>query len=178
MTERYAVFETAIGRCGLAWNEAGITRVGLPPADRLHSGRTPASPPPDIQSVIDDIIALLAGEARDLTSARLDMGGIKDFNRRAFDIARTIPPGGTLTYGEVAARLGEPAAARAVGAAMGANPFPIIVPCHRVLAADGGLGGFSAPGGAATKLKMLQIERARIGQTPSLFEDLPLAIKP
>ena len=177
-SQQYALFETAIGRCGVAWSEAGLTRVGLPPADRLGARSAPAAPPPAIQAVIDDIVALLAGEQRDLASAKLDMTGIADFNRRAYDIARAIPPGETLTYGEIAARLGEPGAARAVGAAMGANPFPIIVPCHRVLAADGALGGFSAPGGATTKLKMLQIERARVSKEPSLFEDLPLAVKP
>ena len=182
MTEQagHALFETAIGRCGLAWNEAGVTAVSLPPASaaRLRAKGEPAAPPAEIAAVIGDIVALLAGEPRDLTHVRLDMTGVTEFNRRALAAARTIPPGETATYGEIATRLGEPGAARAVGAAMGANPFPIIVPCHRVLGADGAIGGFSAPGGAATKIRMLAIERARVGREPDLFGDLPLAIKP
>ncbi len=95
-------------------------------------------------------------------------------------MARQIPPGETLTYGEVAARIGEPGAARAVGTALGQNPFPIVVPCHRVLAANGRTGGFSARGGVATKMRMLSIERARTGSAPTLFDalgGLPLAAR-
>jgi methylated-DNA-[protein]-cysteine S-methyltransferase len=85
---------------------------------------------------------------------------VPEFHRRVYDVARTIPPGATLTYGDIAARLGEPGSARAVGQALGRNPFPIIVPCHRVLAANGQLGGFSATGGSATKRRLLTIEGA------------------
>jgi methylated-DNA-[protein]-cysteine S-methyltransferase len=136
------------------------------------------SPPHAVQAVIDDIVALLQGEKRDLTNAALDFTGIADFHRRAFDLARTIPPGEVLTYGDVAKRLGDPGAARAVGQAMGANPFPIIVPCHRVLASGGKTGGFSAPLGLETKMRMLTIERAKLDDKPALFDDLPLAAKP
>jgi methylated-DNA-[protein]-cysteine S-methyltransferase len=137
-----------------------------------------APPPPDVKAVIGDIVALLQGEKRDLKSAELDFTGIADFHRRAFDLARNIPPGEVLTYGEVAKRLGDSGAARAVGQAMGANPFPIIVPCHRVLASGGKTGGFSAPLGLETKMQMLTIERAKLTDAPSLFEALPLAAKP
>ena len=101
----------------------------------------------------------------------LDLREIPAFHRRVYDIARHIPPGATLSYGEVAQRLGEPGAARAVGQALGRNPFPIVVPCHRVLAAHARSGGFSAPGGVATKLKLLMIERARFGNDPGLFDN-------
>ncbi|MHB8528029.1 MAG: methylated-DNA--[protein]-cysteine S-methyltransferase [Caulobacteraceae bacterium] len=182
----YALFDTSIGRCALAWNAAGITAVYLPETDegRLRDRirrRSPAAEeggaPPVIAAVIVDIVALLSGARRDLASAPLDMSGVPGFNRRAYALARAIPPGETATYGQIAERMGDAGAARAVGAAMGANPFPIIVPCHRVVAANGAVGGFSAPGGAATKVKMLAIEGARLGPAPSLFPDLALAVK-
>ncbi len=100
------------------------------------------------------------GQPVDLTPVALDMEGVPPFYRRVYDIARTIPPGRTLTYGDVAIKLGDPTNARAVGQALGRNPFPIVVPCHRVLAAHGSIGGFSASGGAATKRRMLMIEGA------------------
>jgi methylated-DNA-[protein]-cysteine S-methyltransferase len=107
-------------------------------------------------------MALLTGERCDLSGAVLDMAGIQPFRRQVYAIARTIPAGGTLSYGEIADRLGDRSAAREVGEAMGANPFPLIVPCHRVLAAGGKLGGFSARGGVATKQRLLSIERANV----------------
>ncbi|MGH7011291.1 MAG: methylated-DNA--[protein]-cysteine S-methyltransferase, partial [Caulobacteraceae bacterium] len=174
----YAFFETAIGRCGIAWSGEGISATALPgdPPARLRrklARRSPAAirsadPPPPVAAVIADIQALFAGEPRDLSTARLDLAGASDFHRRAWTAARAIPPGETATYGEIAARLGEKSAARAVGAAMAANPFPIIVPCHRVIAAGGAIGGFSAPGGVSTKARMLAIEQAMIGTAPSL----------
>jgi methylated-DNA-[protein]-cysteine S-methyltransferase len=100
----------------------------------------------------------------------LDMEGVPPFHRRVYELARAIPPGEVLTYGEVARRLGDPGASRAVGQALGHNPYAPVVPCHRVLAAGGRSGGFSAEGGAATKLKMLEIERARFGGAPGLFD--------
>ena len=121
-----------------------------------------STPPPFVQHAIEGIVALLTGEARDLSDVPLDLDEIPEFHRRVYDVARTIRPGTTLSYGEMAARVGDPDAARAVGQALGRNPIPIIVPCHRVLAADGGTGGFSAPGGTATKLRLLAIEGARL----------------
>ncbi len=176
----YALFQTAIGRCGLAWGSAGIVAVQLP--ERLEGDtrarllrRLPQAvetpPPADVRQAIDGITALLNGEPRDLTGIQLDMEGVPPFHRRVYEIARTIPPGRTLTYGAIATRLGDPGAARAVGQALGHNPFVLVVPCHRVLAADGGLGGFSAAGGRVTKLRLLTIEGAQSSDDPSLFDD-------
>jgi len=130
---------------------------------RRFSQAVESTPPPFIAHAIDGIVALLEGESRDLSDVPLDFDdSVPEFHRRVYDVARTIGPGRTLSYGEIAARVGEPDAARAVGQALGRNPIPIIVPCHRVLAANGGTGGFSAPGGTATKLRLLAIEGARL----------------
>jgi methylated-DNA-[protein]-cysteine S-methyltransferase len=184
----FAIFETAIGACGIAWGERGIAAVQLPEADeqktrarlqRRFSEAREAPPTPEVQRAVDGITALLRGEASDLSAVVLDVEDLPAFNRRVYEVARAIPPGATLSYGEIAARLGEPPqAARDVGQALGQNPIPIIVPCHRVLAANGKPGGFSASGGVTTKLRLLTIEKAKISGAPSLFEDLPLAAKP
>ena len=170
----FAHFDTAIGRCRIAWGEHGVTSVHLPPTSGQvapeRSRDTP--PPPDVQHAIDDIVALLNGQATDLRDVQLDMEGVPSFHRRVYEVARGIAPGATLTYGEIATRIGEPGSARAVGVALGRNPFPIIVPCHRVLAAGGKAGGFSAPGGVRTKLRLLEIEGALLGPgggEPQLF---------
>lgn len=183
----HTLFDTAIGRCGIVWGANGILGVQLPErnesATRARQQRRyleahEASPPADIQRVIDDIASLLDGEPRDLSDAVLDMAAIPPFRQDVYAVARTIPPGGTLSYGEIATRLGDRNAARDVGEAMGANPFPLIVPCHRVLAANGKVGGFSAAGGVTTKLRLLEIEGAQIGDAPTLFDSLPLSAKP
>lgn len=183
----YTLFETAIGRCGIAWGARGICGVQLPEAD---DGRTRGrmavrfpdaqdrAPPPEVRQAIEEIAALTAGEPRDLAAIALDMAGVPPFHQRVYALARSILPGETLTYGDIAARLGEPGAARAVGQALGQNPFPIVVPCHRVLGRGGRTGGFSANGGVDTKLRLLTIERARTGEAPLLFDDLPLAARP
>jgi len=127
------------------------------------------------------MVALLRGEASDLSAVALDLSGVEPFARRVYEVARTIAAGGTLTYGEIAARLGDRALARDVGQALGQNPFPLIVPCHRVLAAGGKAGGFSANGGVATKLRLLSIEGARLTDEPTLFDGdraFGLAVKP
>ena len=129
-----------------------------------------ATPPPEVQGVIDRIVALLRGEASDLSSIPLDMDQVPAFHRRVYEAARAIPPGMTLSYGDIAARAGAPGAARAVGQALGRNPFPIVVPCHRVLAAGGKIGGFSAQGGIATKRRMLAIEGARLNGAAPLVD--------
>lgn len=174
----YTLFATPIGACGIAWSERGIVALQLPEATRTGTSARllrhrpdarEAEPPPSVRAAIDAIVALLQGEAVDLGDVELDETGIPEFQRRVYAAARDIAPGATLTYGEIARRLGEPGAARAVGQALGCNPFAIIVPCHRVLAANGQIGGFSAGGGAATKRRMLAIERARIGDAPDLF---------
>ncbi len=188
MTRSFAIFETAIGVCGIAWGERGIAAVQLPEASAQKTRarllrRFPAArevpPSPEVQRALDGIAALLRGEASDLSTVALDLEDLPAFNRRVYEVARAIPPGATLSYGEIAARLGEPPqAARDVGQALGQNPIPIIVPCHRVLAANGKPGGFSASGGVTTKLRLLTIEKAKISDEPALFDDLPLAVKP
>jgi methylated-DNA-[protein]-cysteine S-methyltransferase len=183
----FALFETAIGSCGIAWSERGIIGVQLPEGSaratqsrllRRFPSASEATPPADVRRTIEDIIALLGGERRDLGGAVLDSRAVPDFNRRVYDIARAIPAGSTLSYGEVAECLGDRNVARDVAQALGQNPFPIIVPCHRVMAAGGKTGGFSAPGGVRTKLRLLSIERAQPRGSPTLFADLPLAVRP
>jgi methylated-DNA-[protein]-cysteine S-methyltransferase len=175
----FTIFDTAIGQCGIAWGDRGVVGVQLPEAGEretrarmLH--RFPAAgegvPSPAAQRALDGIVALLHGDAGDLSTVLLDMDGVPPFHRRVYEVARTIPPGATLSYGDIAARAGAPGAARAVGQALGRNPFPIVVPCHRVLAAGGKIGGFSAPGGIRTKLRMLAIEGARVNGAGALFD--------
>jgi methylated-DNA-[protein]-cysteine S-methyltransferase len=172
----YTLFDTALGRCAIAWGEHGVTSVELPGADeratrrrvlRACPGAAETQPPPEVAAAIAAVAALFDGEPDDLGAVVLDMERVPEFDRRVYDVARAIPPGSTLTYGEVAERVGERGSAQAVGQALGRNPFPIVVPCHRVLAADGTLRGFSAPGGIETKRRMLAIEGAL---APALFD--------
>ncbi len=174
----HTLFDTPIGVCGLAWNGRGVVGVQLPEDDAARTrGRiakrfpksTEASPPPRIQTIISDVIALLEGEARDLSAVPLDMEGVPELHRRVYEVALSIPPGKLMTYGEIASRLGI-ANARLIGQALGKNPFAIIVPCHRVVAAGGKLGGFSANGGGMTKRRILAIEGARRDEGPTLFD--------
>ena len=173
-----ALFETTIGAVGVAWGAHGITATTLPhprpdltlAALRRRAAASEAVPPPAVQRAIGSIRLLLSGEATDLREIALDLAGVSDFDRRVADVVRTLAPGETITYGEVAARAGAPGQAREVGAAMGRNRFPIIVPCHRVVAAGGKPGGYSAPGGVETKLRMLEIERRHTPGPLSLFE--------
>jgi methylated-DNA-[protein]-cysteine S-methyltransferase len=177
-TTSFTLFDTAIGVCGIAWRDAGIVGSWLPDRDapalrRRIARRVPGAretrPTGEIRRVIDGIVALLLGVPADLSTAPIDLDGVPDFHRRVYALARAIPPGQTLSYGEIARRLGDPSQARTVGAALGANPFPILIPCHRVLAANGRTGGFSAPGGVSTKLRLLEIECARANAIPTLF---------
>ena len=178
--DAYILFETAIGCCGLAWNASGIAGVQLPESDTAATAmymqrRFPQAracePSIEAQQTLDQINALLRGEASDLTAIRLDMRGVPPFHQRVYQVARGIAPGSTMTYGEVALRLELPGAARAVGQALGRNPFALIVPCHRVLAANGKLGGFSAGGGVAAKRRLLMIEGALASTSRDLFGD-------
>jgi methylated-DNA-[protein]-cysteine S-methyltransferase len=164
------LFDTAIGVCALAWGTDGLRAVQLPAASEaatrkriraLCPGAEEQVPTPEAAAARDLIVTLLAGTHVDMTGVRLDMTDVPDFHRRVFDVARTVGPGETTTYGDIAKRLGMPGVAQAVGEALGKNPFPIIVPCHRVLAKGGKTGGFSAPGGVATKLRLLAIEGSR-----------------
>jgi methylated-DNA-[protein]-cysteine S-methyltransferase len=169
-SEGFTLFDTAIGRCAVAWGPQGIVGLKLPERNdgamraRMrthHPEAQEAAAPPEVEAVVKDIQRLLSGEDRDLKSVALDMTRVPDFDRRVYTETRSIPPGETLTYGEIATRLGDPGLSRAVGQALGRNPFAIIVPCHRVLAAGGKSGGFSAVGGVETKRLLLEIEGAR-----------------
>jgi O-6-methylguanine DNA methyltransferase len=164
----FALFDTPIGRCGIAWSARGVIGLNLPENKdsamrarlmRLFPLAREAAPPADVERAMGAIGALLRGEASDLGSIALDLDGLPPFHRRVYQVARTIAPGTTMSYGDLAARLGQPGAARAVGQALGRNPLAIVVPCHRVLAAGGRVGGFSANGGVTTKLRLLTIER-------------------
>jgi methylated-DNA-[protein]-cysteine S-methyltransferase len=188
MTPRaYALFPTAIGVCGLAWSERGVNRVVFPESSeaatrarltRRDRDLPEATPPPAISAAIAAITALLETGRADLSAIALDMDGVDAEERAILEAARTVPPGSTITYGELAARIGQPRATREVGQAMARNRFPIVVPCHRVLAAGGGFGGFSAPGGLESKARLLTIERASTSAAPMLFDDLPVAVRP
>jgi len=166
----FSLFDTPIGRCGIAWGARGVTGVQLPEARDADTrarlaARFPAARelplPAEVSGAVDAIHALLRGQPSDLTAVALDMEGLPPFHRRVYEVARAIPPGATLSYGDVAGRAGAPGGARAVGQALGRNPFAIVVPCHRVLAAGGRVGGFSANGGVVTKLRLLTLEGTR-----------------
>jgi methylated-DNA-[protein]-cysteine S-methyltransferase len=184
-TRGFALFETAIGHCGIAWGDAGIVGVQLPMDDpaltharlkQRFADLDEATPPTKVRAVQRAVVALLSGNARDLSGIRLDTRKLPPFRRSVYDAARQIPPGSTCSYGELAQRIGSPGAARAVGQALGHNPFPIIVPCHRVLAAGGRIGGFTATGGVATKRRMLAIERALSDATQPSLPDAPAGV--
>jgi methylated-DNA-[protein]-cysteine S-methyltransferase len=174
------VFDTAIGPVGLAWGEHGIVAAQLPEGDaaatrRRLARRVPrtvdAEPPDEIRSVIARIVAVVSGEdADDLSDVVLDLDDVGAFEQRVYAAARTVGPGTTTTYGRIATELGDPAAAQAVGQALGHNPFPILVPCHRVVGAGGALVGFSARGGVETKRRLLVLEGALPEPQPTLFD--------
>ena len=172
-TTPMVTFDTVLGRCAVRWSEAGITGVLLPGA----AGRVGpayedgAEVPPFVRRAIEGMVAVLAGGAPDLRDVPLDVRGLDELRRAVYAATREIPPGATRSYGEVARAIGrqDPQAARDVGAALAKNPFPIIVPCHRVVAANGALHGFSAPGGLATKRRMLELEGAPGYGQQSLF---------
>ena len=164
MTDPLVAFETALGTCAVRWTEAGIASVRLP------SPRTAGLPrladrtgvPEPVRRAIDAIVEVMAGRGADLRFVALDDRGIDGLRRAVYAATREIPAGATRTYGEIARAIGrtDPEAARDVGAALARNPFPIVVPCHRVLGANGRLTGFSAPGGLETKRRMLELEGA------------------
>lgn len=179
MTTFYHLFDTPIGTCIIAWNDAGINGVRLPEQTpsvtrarfvRRHPAAIESAPTPAVAQTIHDIVRLLSGEPLDLSHIPLDESGIPEFNRRVYAIARTIPRGQTLTYGAIAKELGDPLLAQQVGQALGHNPIPILIPCHRVLGAKGKMVGFSAPGGTDTKRRMLLIERALPDEPLDLFQ--------
>lgn len=169
MTSAYALFSTAFGPAGLAWGGAGIVAVAFPAKTqaevrsallRRSAQAEEQAPPGEIAEVIEAVASLFAGERRDLGFARLDMSGVDDFAASVYGETRKIRPGEVKTYGALAGALGGSQLAQRVGQALAANPFPVIVPCHRVVGADGRMVGFSAPGGIAAKRRLLAVEGA------------------
>lgn len=183
----HTLFATSIGSCGIAWRGDVVVATTLPEASvaatrsriaKRANSKAEADPPPLVMAAITAMTRLLEGARIDLSFIACDLGPDDDFNARVYREARLIAPGATLTYGDLAERLGNKLWAQAVGRALGRNHLPIIVPCHRVLGANGKLTGFSANGGVATKLRMLEIEGAAVGPPAALFDALPLAVKP
>lgn len=180
----YHVFETAAGFCAVAWNDVGITNLRLPVGDdeqavrgllRRAPAAVPAAPPPVVAAAIAAVQRYFAGAATDFSGVAVDLGPQDAFFEQVYAAVRRLPWGDTTTYGALAKALGAgPEAARDVGQAMATNPVPLIIPCHRVLAAGGKVGGFSAPGGAATKLKMLALEGVDLSPPPPAQQSLGL----
>jgi len=179
VAREYALFDTPIGRCAIAWGPGGIQLLQLPEArasatrarllERVPGARE-GTPPAFVQAALSAIERLLAGDAVDLSELELNLEGVAPFQRRVYEQARRIPPGSTVSYGELAAQRGSPGSARAVGQALGRNPFPIVVPCHRVLAAGGKVGGFTAPRGITTKRRLLALETPRPAHAAALSD--------
>ncbi|HST36035.1 MAG TPA: methylated-DNA--[protein]-cysteine S-methyltransferase [Allosphingosinicella sp.] len=177
-----AKFETPIGTCAIAWGPSGLLGVQLPGASELAAlarlqKRYPfadeAVPPPAIAAIVARIAAFLGGASDDFADLPYDFSQVSDFEAGVYREALAIPAGATSTYGAIAAKLGDRGRSRAVGRALGHNPWPIVVPCHRVTGADGKMGGFSAPGGRATKLRLLEIEGALAPESLPLFGAAP-----
>ncbi len=169
MSIAYALFDTALGTAAVAWSDRGIVRTFLPePSAQAARARVArrlpdaleAAPPEHVRRLIDHVVGLLRGDRVSLEWVSIDDAAVPELDRRVYAVARTIAPGSTRTYGDVARLLGDATLARRVGEALGRNPFPIVVPCHRVLAAGGRTGGFSARGGTETKMQLLRIEGA------------------
>ena len=171
------LFDTALGVCGVAWNARGLVAMQLPEKDRAaterrlaaKSGSTGAAPPPAwIAALEADIGKYLAVEKIDFSAIAVDLGSVDDFRQKLYAALRGIGFGRTVTYGELAKQLGLTGweGARDVGEAMGRNPVPVVIPCHRVLAAGNKLGGFSAYGGTSTKRKLLALEGVRLDNAP------------
>lgn len=178
---RYCLFDTAIGPVGVAWSERGLTRLQLPESSRAATERrlrgrsasgTPVKPPLQIRRAIADIQSYVAGERVDFSTIALDLTGISTFYRGIYEAARRVGWGQTTTYGELAREAGSPGAARAVGQALGRNPVAIVIPCHRIVASGGKVGGFSAFGGAIAKERLLALEGVRLGDDAPLLPGL------
>lgn len=172
----HLTFPTALGPCGLAWNETGLTAFALPGSDRAQTeswlvrqagpgdrAGDSGSPPVWVADLVARVQRHLEGQMQDFTDVPLDSGRVSPFAWRVYEATRKVPPGLTATYGDLADELGEPkGSSRAIGALLGANPWPLIVPCHRITGAGGRLTGFSAPGGVRTKARLLAIEGAQL----------------
>ena len=173
----YILFDTVLGRCGLAWGKRGVLAASFADENddktrarllrRAQGAQEAATPPAGVETAIADIQALFQGEPRNFADAQLDLEDLPEFDCTVYDLTLKIKPGETKTYGELARSLGDVSLSRRVGQALGRNPIPIIVPCHRVVGADGAMTGFSAPGGTVSKRKLLKIEGAL---APDLFD--------
>lgn len=173
----HRVFETALGFVGIAWSEDGLIRLSLFQRDRAaverrmerleFVGGDVADGPGWVAALVADIRAYAEGEPVDFSAVPVDLAGVDDFRRAIYDTARRLGFGETTTYGELAGRAGHAGLSRETGQALGSNPVPLVIPCHRILAAGGRIGGFSAPGGAATKQRMLALEGVRLGPPPA-----------
>ena len=183
----YTIFDTMIGRCGIAWGQAGIVGVQLPEAREIETRRRlyqlyPDSreqrPPPDVEVAIEGIVALLRGKPGDLSDIALDLSGIHAFNQRVYQLTQAIPRGETRTYGEIATRLGASGAVHSVAQALAKNPFVVIVPCHRVLEAGSYADRMSPHGGSISKRTLLSIEGARSAVSSKTLFDVLLPVAP
>jgi methylated-DNA-[protein]-cysteine S-methyltransferase len=172
----HRVFDTALGFVGIAWSETGLTRLCLFQRDRASverrleklglCGETPDLPG-WVAALVADICAYAEGKPVDFSTVPVDLSGVDDFRLAIYGAARRLGFGETTTYGELASRAGHAGLFRETGQALGSNPVPLVIPCHRILAAGGRIGGFSAPGGSATKEKMLALEGVRVGPPPA-----------
>jgi methylated-DNA-[protein]-cysteine S-methyltransferase len=177
----YTIFDTAIGRCAVVWDEAGIVGVQLPEAREIDTRRwlfqlypeaRESKPPPNSEAAIEGMVALLHGDAADFSDVTLDMRGIHSFDQRVYQITQRVLRGETLTYGDLATRLGSPSAVRSVAQALARNPFVVIVPCHRVLEAGGYADRMSPHGGLISKRRLLSIEGAVNSNSKTLLDVL------
>lgn len=159
----HATFNTPLGLCAIAWNDAGLTRFLLPDPERPAGAATPAEPPSWVAQVIGRVQRHLAGEPQDFADVAYDFTRVSDFVRSVLQATLEVKPGRTVTYGDLADVIGLPASsARAIGSALGTNPWPLLIPCHRIIAATGRMTGFSGPGGVGTKVKLLALEGAQL----------------
>jgi methylated-DNA-[protein]-cysteine S-methyltransferase len=159
----HATFSTVLGTCAIAWSDFGLSRFLLPDPERLSGGNTEAEPPPWVQDVITRVQRHLTGDLQDFSDLRYDLRRFPEFTASVLRAAQAVKPGHTATYGDLAASIGGTTAdCRAIGSALGDNPCPLLIPCHRVVAATGKMTGFSAPGGVSTKVKLLAIEGAQL----------------
>jgi len=181
---QYLIIETAAGFCGIAWNGAAISRFRLPSRTAVATERdmlrrlpdsVAGTPPPEVAETVAAARRYFDGERIDFSGVQLDLDGQDELFRRIYAATRRVGWGETTTYGTLAKELGAgPEVARDVGQAMARNPVPLIIPCHRVLAAGGKVGGFSAPGGSVAKAHMLQLEGVRVAPPPQVQPSLGL----
>lgn len=166
--ESYSLFDSPIGVLGILWTDRGISGIHLPEkdsettAERMRNRANPGRPPEHVRAAIAVLVRHLSGEPQAFDNLKLDWGKVPAFHLAVYQRMRSVRAGETTSYGELARLLGKPGAARAVGQAMARNPFPIVVPCHRVLAYGGRPGGFSAYGETTAKARLLALEGVQL----------------